>query len=157
MFIVTAKLTKKKLVGAIVVAGAILVGIIVLLATSGNRAAAMETGAVKNIKTNDDRVGYLTGLGWTVEADPVETQDVLIPAEWDAMMEEYERLQKEQDMSLEKYKNKHVTRYVYRILNHPSGEREVFACLLVYKNRIIAGDVQSNALNGFMHKLAREM
>ena len=151
MFIITAKLTKKKLVGAIVAAGAILVAIIVLLAANGSRGASVET--VKNIKTNDDRVGYLTSLGWTVEAEPMETQDVLIPKQWDAMMEEYERLQKEQGMSLEKYKNKHVTRYVYRVLNHPSGEREVFACLLIYKNRVIAGDIQSHALNGFMHKL----
>jgi hypothetical protein len=153
MFIVTAKLTKKKLVGAIAAVGAILIAIIILLAAGNSRAAAVETGAVKNIKTNDDRVGYLTSLGWTVDADPVDTQDVLIPAQWDAMMEQYESLQKEQGMSLEKYKNKHVTRYVYRILNHPSGEKDVFACLLIHKNRIVAGDVQSNALNGFMHKL----
>ncbi|MCL2030275.1 MAG: DUF4830 domain-containing protein [Oscillospiraceae bacterium] len=153
MFIITAKLTRKKLAAAIAAAGAVLIGIIVLLAWGGGRAAAVETGAVRNIKTNDDRVAYLTGLGWTVEADPVETQDVLIPAQWDATMEHYECLQKDQGMSLERYKNKHVTRYVYRVLNHPSGESEVFACLLIYKNRIVGGCVQSNALNGFMHKL----
>lgn len=156
MFIVTAKLTKKKLVGAIVVAGAILIGIIALLATGGSRAAAAETGPVKNIKSNDDRVAYLTGLGWTVDAEPAEIQDVLIPAQWDALMDTYESLQKDQGLSLEKYKNKHVTRYVYRVLNHPSGESNVYVCLLIYKNRIVAGDVQSNALDGFMHKLARE-
>lgn len=153
MFIVTAKLTKKKLVGAIVVAGAILIGIIVLLASNGSRAAGVEAGPVRNIKTNDDRVAYLERLGWKVNAEPLEEQEVLIPGEWDETLMEYERLQKDQGFSLEKVKNKYVTRYIYQITNHPSGEPQVYACLLIYKNKIVAGDVQSHALDGFMHSL----
>lgn len=154
MFIVTAKLTKKKLVGAIVAAGLILIGVIILLASAGGRAAGVEAGPVKNIKTNDDRVAYLERLGWDVEAEPLEEEEVLIPGEWDATLKEYENLQQTQGFSLEKMKNKYVTRYIYLINNHPSGETQVYACLLIYKNRIVAGDVQSYALDGFMHGLA---
>ncbi|MDR1736594.1 MAG: DUF4830 domain-containing protein [Oscillospiraceae bacterium] len=154
MFIVTAKLTKKRLVGAIVVAGAILIAVIVLIA-SNNRADAANVGAVKNIKTNDDRVAYLMSLGWDVSGEPVDTQEVLIPGQWDEVLENYETLQSDQGMSLEKYKNKRVTRYTYQVLNHPSGESQVYACLLVYKNRVIAGDIQSYALDGFMESLER--
>ena len=46
-----------------------------------------------------------------------------------------------------------MMRYAYRIGNHPSGEQDVRANLLVYKNRLVGGDVCSLRLDGFMHGL----
>ena len=45
-------------------------------------------------------------------------------------------------------------RYTYQITNYPNSSDQVVADIVVYRNRIIAGDVQSTALDGFMHGLA---
>ena len=42
--------------------------------------------------------------------------------------------------------------YLYKVLNHPK-ETEVFADIIVYRGRVIAGDIQSAALDGFMNGL----
>ena len=44
-------------------------------------------------------------------------------------------------------------RYTYKILNYP-GEADVVADIIVFRNQVIAGDVQSVALYGFMHGLS---
>ena len=155
MFIFTAKLTKKKLITAIVLAGLLLAAIILLLATAKGQAAE-ETAGVKGLKTNDDRVAFLTSLGWDVVPDPVDEQEVLIPAEWDSVLDEYNAMQQMQGLGLEKVKNKQVTRYVYLVRNHPSGTEHVYICLLVYKNKLVAADIQSHALDGFMEPLLIE-
>ena len=156
MFIITAKLTKKKLVGAICAAGVILIAVITLM---GGRAAASASAArgiaVKNIQTAEDRTAYLVGLGWDVSPEPIESQEVLIPAQWDTVLNRYNELQLRQGMDLAKYKNKRVMRYVYELHNHPSGEKDVYVCILIHKKTVIAGDIQSHAQNGFMHGLER--
>jgi len=44
-------------------------------------------------------------------------------------------------------------RYTYEILNYPTGDKGIVADIIIYRNSVIAGDVQSTALNGFMHGL----
>ena len=44
-------------------------------------------------------------------------------------------------------------RYTYQIVNHPSGETNVRATLLIRNNKLIGGDVCSARLDGFMHTL----
>ena len=42
-----------------------------------------------------------------------------------------------------------AVRYTYRILNYPENE-SVVADIIVFRNEIIAGDIQNNSLDGFM-------
>jgi hypothetical protein len=151
MFIVSAKLTRKKMIGAAVIAGIVLITVIFLL--TNNNSVEASSAANKKIKTNDDRIAFLSSMGWDVSSEPVETQEVLIPETWDAAFLHYNQLQAQQGFDLAKYKNKKVTRYSYRVANHPSGENGVSANLLCYKNRVIGGDIQSSAPNGFLHGL----
>lgn len=156
MFVFTAKLTKKKLAGMIVAAGGVLVLVIALIASRGSAQAGKEFGAVKNIKSNADRVAYLQKMGWTVDEEPIVTEEVLIPVEWNDVFEDYNVIQNDQGFDLDDYKGKRVTRVAYSVKNHPSGKENVQANLLCYKNTIIAGDVQSPSLDGFMHGLSKE-
>ncbi len=156
MFVFTTRLTRKKLAGMIVAAGAVLVLIIALIASRGSAQAGKELGAVKNIKSNADRVAYLQKLGWTVAEEPLVTEEVLIPVEWNDVFEDYNDMQRDQGFDLESYKGKRVTRVAYSVANHPSGKDNVQANLLCYKNTIIAGDVQSPSLDGFMHGLSQQ-
>ena len=47
-------------------------------------------------------------------------------------------------------------RYSFRVLNHPSGEENIVADLVVCGQTVIAGDIQSTAMDGFMTGLKGE-
>ncbi len=113
-------------------------------------AATKKAGDFKNIKTNEDRVEFLASYGWQVEPEEIEIVEVTIPSEFDSVYKTYNELQKGEGLDLEKYRGKSVKRYTYRVKNYES-ETEVFANVIVYKNRVIGGDVCSSDVNGFMH------
>ncbi len=158
MFIFTAKLTKKKLVAAIVAAGLVLCLLIVLVAARAD-APPRETVSLMpdatGIRDNDDRMAFLTSCGWEVGAQPAEYTEVVIPETFDSVLNNYNELQASQGFDLLKYKGKRVMRYTYAVENYPTGEKNVSAVIFVYKNRVIAGDVHSASLDGFMHGLLK--
>ena len=43
--------------------------------------------------------------------------------------------------------------YTYQITNYPNTDQTVLVTLYVQGDRLIAGDIHSTALNGFMHGL----
>lgn len=147
MFMITAKFTKKKAVIGVLALGLLAVLLILL---AGNRKAAPTLSLSQNVGNNAERVAYLQSLGWAVTEEPLEVQEIRIPKEFSGVYADYAELQKSQGFSLEAYSGMTATRYSYAVTNHPSGSANVVADLLVYRNRIIAGDVQSTALDGFM-------
>ena len=52
---------------------------------------------------------------------------------------------------------KSVTRYSYRITNYPDYDGDVLANVLIYKNRVIGGDICSTDANGFIHGFDRNI
>lgn len=159
MFIVTAKLSKRKL-------AAILAGVFVLIAAciiivsaaknkSADAAALTEEVTVevsyKKIKDNPARITFLNAFGWEVEENPVSIEEVVIPEDFDETYEKYNELQKSQGLNLEKYQGKTVRRYTYKVTNYQGEESPVLANLLIYKNRVIGGDLCSSEYRGFMH------
>jgi len=104
--------------------------------------------------TNLMVVEYLNELGWQVEESPSEISHLSIPYEFDAVYETYNALQEQSGFNLEDFKGKVVTRYTYNVLNHQSSATtQVVAGVFVYENTIIAGDISSVDVNGFMHPL----
>ncbi len=104
----------------------------------------------EKVKTNEQRIALLESYGWEVEETAVDEANVTIPAEFDRVMESYNALQKSQGFDLSKYKNRDMTRYTYRITNYPDYDGTVYANLLIYKNRVVAGDICSSDVNGFI-------
>lgn len=157
MVIWTAKVTKRSIALALVAAGAVLCGIILLVGVLTNRdvdVASMNL-QTKGISDNDSRIAFLTGFGWDVGSEPLESQEVLIPKEWDDVFTQYNDMQKAQGFDLAKHKGKRVMRYTYEIKNYPGGPENVRANILIYKNTVIGGDVESPSLDGFMHGFAK--
>jgi hypothetical protein len=74
--------------------------------------------------------------------------------EFDEVYQNYNQIQQEQGFDLTQYAGRQVKRYSYEVFNHPSGDQYVRANLLVYREKLVAGDVCSLQLNGFMHGLA---
>ena len=144
MFVMTAKVDKKKI--AIVVAAIVVVIAALVLLLSGGESAP--TSAPTNVVNNDDRVNFLTGFGWEVTTSPVESNQVRIPDKTSEVFERYNALQKSQGYDLSKFAGKKVMRYVYKINNYPGATEPVYATVLVYKNQIIGGDVTDTAAKG---------
>ena len=102
------------------------------------------------IKTNDDRIDFLEQFGWTVNENPVDEKTVTIPKEFDKIMLSYNEFQRQMGLDLAKYKGKEVTRYTYEITNYPEYEGRVYANMLIYRNKVIGGDVCSADAKGFL-------
>ena len=103
------------------------------------------------ITTNEDRVNFLAQFGWKVKSEPIENKEVTIPKEFDKIFTGYNEIQKRQGLDLSRYKNKNVERYTYEITNYPGETGRVYANVLVYRNKVIGGDVCSADVNGFIH------
>ena len=103
------------------------------------------------IKTNEDRVGFLSQFGWQVKSEPIENSEVTIPDSFDKIFVGYNEIQKRQGLDLSKYKNKKVMRYTYEVTNYPNYDGTVYATVIIYRNKVIAGDICSADVKGFIH------
>ena len=157
MFIYSAKMNKKKLAMILAGAAAVVLALVFILGGNGEpedpRAAEWKLLQKCRLASNEDRLALLTDLGWEVAMQPEETREVRIPDEFSDVYARYNELQKEQGLDLTAHKGETVMRYTYLVVNHPSGETNVRATLLVKGNRLIGGDVCSARMNGFMHTL----
>ena len=145
MMIMTAKVDLKKVLIGIAAVAAIILGLILFLGGDSEPTAATTAPQVSG---NDGRVQFLTDLGWQVTTTPTQTGQVRIPEASGEVFDRYNLLQKAQGYDLTEYAGKKVMRYVYRINNYPGATEPVYATLLVYKNRIIGGDVTDTAPGG---------
>ena len=143
MLIMTTKVDKRKLLIALAAVLAAIAGLLLL-----GRDDAQPTANLTAADTNDQRVKFLTDLGWEVTASPAEATEVRIPREADEVFSRYNELQKNQGYDLTKYAGKKVMRYVYQINNFPDAKEPVYATLLVYKDRIIGGDITDTTPGG---------
>ncbi|NLL37991.1 MAG: DUF4830 domain-containing protein [Clostridiales bacterium] len=155
MFVFTAKFDKRKAI-IIILALAVLLCAIILIAGSLSRNSSKSVkSSLGNLRTNEDRVDFLKELGWEVNETPVETQEIVIPREFKGVYEDYAKLQREQGFTLDKYGGMKAVRYTYKILNYPGDPGNVVADMIIYGSTLIAGDIQSTALDGFMIGLVR--
>lgn len=148
---------KQKLFCCIGVAALLIGGVLLVGGHIGNIQASLamaeDSLRLKQADDNQNRVEFLTKLGWQVSADAVEVADVVIPLEFDEVYQNYNQIQQEQGFDLSQYAGYQVKRYSYEVYNHPSGDEFVRANLLVYKEKLVGGDVCSLRLDGFMHGL----
>lgn len=151
MFIFTARLPKKRLLaGAVAALCCVFAALAFALTLRGQAVAA--SAEVKNVRNNDDRLGYLNGLGWQVSEQPIATEELLIPEEFDDSYAGYLQLQADQGFDLTQYRGKRVKRYTYQLTNYPNQDEPVQIALLVYKNRVVGGQIQSSS-GSFVHGL----
>ena len=104
------------------------------------------------IKTNEDRVKFLSQFGYEVSEDPIETVEITLPEKFDKVYAGYNELQKAQGLDLSKYRRKTVMRYTYEVKNYDGyNGGKVLANVIVYRGRVIGGDVCSADPQGFVH------
>ena len=139
MFVCTIKASSIKFFTAILFSAAVLVGIVAFVPsidTAGETALTMLD--YRGIATVEEQLRFLDGLGYRVKNIPVFSDEVVIPSEFDSVYKKYNAIQKKQGLNLEKYKGKTVLRYTYEVKD---TEEPTYVTLLIYKNRVIGGDV----------------
>lgn len=110
-----------------------------------------ETEAPNNLA----RITFLKSYGWEVSEEPSEVVSVVIPQTFGDVYENYNAIQTAQGFDLSGYRGKEVRRYTYEVLNYPGQKDYIRANLLIYRGKVIGGDICSIfAENGFMHGFA---
>lgn len=178
MFVYSVKGSTVKLTGIICLAAVLMLSLLLLVPKNNGTAEApanaentvlSENGDISNassenispaakeekinynkIKTNDDRVNFLSQFGWQVENEPMEEATVKIPREFDDVLNSYNKIQQHQGLDLSHYSGKEVQRFTYKVTNYPDYSGEVTANILVYRNRVIGGDICSSDVDGFI-------
>ena len=151
MFIYSIRASTIRFAGLIMVSLALLAGVLVNM---GENTTPVVSYTYNKVKSDQDRVAFLKQFGWTTKSQtPAEQESFTIPGEFDRVMMGYNEIQKSQGLDLARYQNKKVTRYTYEIDNYQGYEGKVYANLLVYRDKVIAGDICSAdpMSGGFVH------
>lgn len=109
-----------------------------------------------NAETNADRVAFVKSLGLVPDDNNVQNKSVTIPVKFSQVYKNYNALQKQAGYNLENYNGSSVTVYTYPVGKiKPDNGDEYYVNLIVYKNRIIGGDISSRNFYGEMLPLMR--
>ena len=155
MFVYSVRSKTIKFFAVIVLALAAMITLVAVI-PAGDIAASAGI-SYSDVYSNDDRIKFLSQFGWEVSGTPIEEVTVTVPKEFDTVYVGYNEMQKEQGLNLARYKGKDVTRYTYQITNYENYDGTVYANLLVYRGKIIGGDICSADTSGFVHGFSADV
>lgn len=151
MFVYSVKASTLKFFGALALSLVVLILLVIFVPSYDS--AALPTGQdteYTGVRTHEDRARFLSQFGWEIASEPALSEDVTIPEDFDSVFLNYNELQKQQGLDLSRYKRKTVQHYRYEVTNYESNET-VYANLLIYRGRVIGGDISSANMNGFVY------
>lgn len=157
MMTLTFRMNRRRLLAYALTAAVVLSGGLYLRSMMMGEALSTEAqnGKLKKVsltaKTEEDRAQFIKSFGWEVDSEPLEIREILIPREFDEVFDKYNFLQKQQGFDLARQKGKRCRRYTYNVTNYPGGIENVRLNMIVYKNKVVGGDVCTASLDGFMH------
>ncbi len=162
MFIYSFRAATLKFFGIIAVTLAALIAIIAFVPVyaQGGGGTSQDTPAnvtgsteytYDKVKTSADAANFLAQFGWTVDGGNAKSAKVIIPSEFDKIFAAYNEIQRAQGLDLSKYKKKELTRYTFEVTNYKGYEGKVYANVLVYRNKVVGGDICSADVTGFVH------
>ena len=131
----------------------VVIGGVYLVSTGETAKVSGHTGFDLRAGTEAQRLAFFSQFGWELDPDSKTVKEVILPDEPDDVYRTYNELQTKQGFDLMPYFGKRVKCYSYAVLNHPTKDETVRGTILVYRNKVIAGDVASAALDGFMETL----
>lgn len=106
-----------------------------------------ETG----LSTLEGRKSFLAELGWEIDPDTEEFKTVTLPEALTGVMRDYNEMQLAQGYDLRKYLGQKCSQYTYVLTNYPDTSETVLVTLYIKGQHVIAGDIHTNSLTGFMH------
>ena len=153
MFIWSIRATTLKFITAVILSVAILTTMIILIPSADGSGDITASGKVNydSVSNEEDIVKFIESFGWSVDSTPLEKEEVTIPADFDKVFINYNEIQKRQGLDLSLYKRKTVTRYTFKITNYPDYDGTVYANVIIYRSRVIGGDICSASPDGFVY------
>lgn len=115
-------------------------------------AAANEQSSIGAPKINntEDLKAFLLTLGWECDITNLSEQTTVLPEQFDDTFIAYNAIQLKQNCDLTKFAGKNVTVYTVPITNYTETTDTVLATVIVYKGKVIGGDLHAAAMDGFM-------
>lgn len=160
MFIISYKINKQKIfmIIAIFFILAIILGVSYKLFYKNSiKAVNQPTQTVDFEKEKEIAKKFIESFGWNVEPNVTETEKFQIPKEFDTLYKKYNQYQKDVGLDISSCKGKNVNRYTFKVLNYNNPKdfknQQVYADVLLCEGKVIAGDLKTNELNGFMVSL----
>ena len=151
MLIWTARFSRKKAILTVIAFGLLMAVLILLTGRSDDPSADLP-----RLTDNTQRTAYLESLGWTVEPEPLETLQFLLPETLEEPYRSYNELQLSQGFDLSNCCGKQVTRYTYAVTNYPERSTGVQANLYICEETPVAGDICCSGADGFKIALIPE-
>ena len=145
MFILTARLSKKRVLRVLLAALVVVVLLVCALYDPKEPPAEEDT----MLKNNADRIAYLNSLGWEVTPEPTESLQLLLPETLPSNYLAYNQSQLAQGFDLNTCCGKQLTRYTYTVTNYPHYPKGVQLNLYLCDDRVVAGDIIATGANGF--------
>lgn len=150
MFVYSVRASTIKLFAVIILTFSLLCGVLVYSETKGTFAVSVnEAYNFSDIKTNEDRIEFLAQFGIEVTGEASE-ESFTMPENFDRVLLGYNEIQKAQGFDLSKYAKKKVTRYTYELPSYRDYDGTVYVTILVYRDKVIGGDVSSADPDGFV-------
>ena len=112
-------------------------------------------GTEYDLDTTDGREAYLNSLGWEINKESESFKTVVVPDKLDGIMAQYNRMQKAQGYDLSLHLGESCSQYSYELTNYTDSEGTVIVTLSVQDGKLIAADIHTSAVNGFMHGLKK--
>ena len=150
MLTVAVRVKKWNLLAALAAAVLVMAGAVAWSAAPAASQVFGRKAAEPKCATAADGVSWLREQGWEVEPEPAGQMEVVVPPEFDAIYESYNDIQKAQGFDLSRYRGETVTKYTFLVKNYPQEPDGVAANLLVYQDKIVAADLCSLELGGFL-------
>lgn len=146
MFAVNFRLPKKKPLFIIFVIFTILFFCLILVLEM-KKANGFET---KTLTDSFSASQYVLDYGINTDVNSLVVDEIVVPSEFDDVYKNYNEIQKKQGFDLQKYIGCRLTRYTYKVLNFGENQENVFVEILTYKGKVVAADLYSTELDGFI-------
>ncbi len=137
---------RRKVLKILVTAALILIGLVLLRSCTGS----------DGVSSVEGRQAFLREMGWEIDPDSEDLRTVQLPKTLEGALLQYNELQLSQGYDLNRHLGEQCRQYSYLVLNHPNKGQTVLATLYIQGDTVIAGDVHSTALDGFLQGLKRE-
>ena len=144
----TVKKSKRKALHTILICAAI---IFILILARGNYSPGIEY----DLNTADGREAYLNSLGWEINKESESFKTVIVPDKLDGIMAQYNRMQQAQGYDLSLHLGESCSQYSYELTNYTDSDGTVIVTLYIQDGALIAADIHTTAVNGFMHGLKK--
>lgn len=137
---------RKKALRIVLVAAILLTALILFRESKGG----------DGVSTAEGRAAFLQQFGWEIDPASEDVRTVQLPQVLEGMLLRYNEVQLKQGYDLTGHLGESCQQFTYRVLNYPDKEQTVLATLYVQGDKVIAGDIHSTALNGFLQGLKSE-